>query len=256
MSAGGSSLARGHRRRKPSRRRSSTDGDKSNVSVTNFASCGGKTLLEMQFSEGEEEEAAEKTEDPIGKKLMVSVDPSEKSEFILPGPSSSSPCREASTFQTSVSAIEQDEDYQPTTDDIRIMQRDLVYDRGDDVDIDDSLTSADENVNEEDDSLNDTLQTVRTVDSPHRDYCLRSKKDGEADCCVGLTPSLLHMLNEDGVDFGGGWDDKDPTLAQAMKFPLQLGENDPDEQIYLSFLKSLFDSAPSVSSPRVRYPSN
>ncbi|VDD80078.1 unnamed protein product [Mesocestoides corti] len=188
------------------------------------------TFLEMHFSEGEDEDGAENiAEKETGNAPALGTDDG--------------------NFH------QRDEDYQPTADDFTLLQRDLYYDR-DDVEMKSVSSGMAGGVEDEEDTLNDSLQTVEPFDSPHREYYLRSRKNddiGMQNCCAGLTPSLLHMLDEYDVNFDA---DMDSTgFAEAISGPNRAADIDPEDQIYSNFLKSLYGSTPpepSLSSPNFK----
>ncbi len=227
----GIDISKGRHRKRSGKHHSSSTSEKKAQAKKRRA----KTLLEMHFSDGDEEGEEEE------ERGTVEDNPTDSpNDPIIEVSAPTSPVHEAP---------HRDEDYQPTAQDWGLVQRDLFYDR-EDVDVAGSTG----NSSSDDDSLNDTMQTVEPIESPdHRDYFLRSRRNegDNQECCIGLTPSLLHMLDEDDpVGFGNQMDDG--NLAQSMTAGLtgKAGETDAEDQIYTSFLQSLFESGPPISSPR------
>ncbi|KAL5106106.1 hypothetical protein TcWFU_002521 [Taenia crassiceps] len=146
-------------------------------------------------------------------------------------------------------ANQRDEDYHPTADDINLMHRDIYYDL-EDIEAKSVSSSALEGEDDEVDSPTTSLCTVEPFNSPHRDYYLRSRKGDDAsmqDCFGGLTPNILNMLDEDDPNMNAEIDAL--KFAESMSASNACVENDPEDQIYTSFLKSLFESSPQKTIP-------
>lgn len=183
------------------------------------------TLLDMDFSDGDDE--------------VECGDMSNTEKAVEP--------TDADVISTSVNNVachQRDEDYHPTADDITLMQRDLYYDL-EDTEAKSVSSSALEEGGVEVDSPTTSLCTVEPFDTPHRDYYLRSRKDDDTsmqDCFGGLTPNILNMLDEDDPNMNAEMNAS--KFAESMSAPNVGGENDPEDQIYTSFLKSLFELSP------------
>ncbi|VDK37707.1 unnamed protein product [Taenia asiatica] len=191
------------------------------------------TLLDMDFSDGDDEVECE-GEIKNTEKVVESTAADAISSSV-----------------NNVAAHRRDEDYHPTADDISLMQRDLYYDL-EDTEAKSVSSSALEEGYDEADSLTTSLCTVEPFDTPHRDYYLRSRKVDDAsmqDCIGGLTPNILNMLDEDDPNVNVEMDAL--KFSESMSAPNVCVENDPEDQIYTSFLKSLFELSPqkTISSP-------
>ncbi|VDM34277.1 unnamed protein product, partial [Hydatigera taeniaeformis] len=200
----------------------SSDGDFSQQKPT--------TLLDMDFSDGDDD--AECGVD--GANIEKSIEPTT-------GDGVSASFNNATGHQ-------RDEDYHPTADDISLMQRDIYYDL-EDTEVKSVSSSALEGEDDEVDSPTTSLCTVEPFDTPHRDYYLRSRKSDDAsmqDCLSGLTPNILNMLDEDDPHVDAGVDAL--KFAESMSASNISIENDPEDQIYTSFLKSLFESSPQKTN--------
>ncbi|VDN99075.1 unnamed protein product [Rodentolepis nana] len=138
---------------------------------------------------------------------------------------------------TSTSPRQRDEDYQPTDEDITVIRRDILYDL-------EGVETKSSSTEDDDDSLNESFVTVASGDSPQRDYYLRSRKSDER-CLAGLTPNILHMLDEDdpvaettterdAQHFADSF-----ANATAAVNNLTNETDDPDEEMYALFIKSI-----------------
>ena len=191
------------------------------------------TLLDMNFSDGDDEE------EPT---IVKSVE-----------------SRVVENTSDSVFSHVRDEDYQPTIEDMNIMHRDILYDLEDtEIKSISSSGKEDQDIGDDLDSPTSSLCTVEPLDSPHRDYFLRSRKSDEVnmqDCLSGLTPNILNLLDEDEGD--EEVEINAQRFADALSAPNNFNEADPEDRIYTSFLKSLVDSTidlpPDISSPQMRF---
>ena len=180
------------------------------------------TLLDMHFSDGEDEEELKSVEATEGSAPREGCDP------VVPHP--------------------RDEDYQPTVEDMNIMHRDILYDL-EETDLRSVCGSAqeDQEVGDDSDTSASSLYTVEPLSSPHRDYFLRSRKSDEVnmqDCFGGLTPNLLNLLDED--EGSEEVERNAQRFADALTATNNCNDTDPEEQIYTSFLKSLVDSTSNL----------
>ncbi|CUT99232.1 conserved hypothetical protein [Echinococcus multilocularis] len=207
---------------KGNHRKSSLEGD--------FLHQKPNTLLDMDFSDGDDEvECGDMTNlEKVVETTAVEVVPTPIDNGI---------------------GRQRDEDYHPTADDISLMQRDLYYDLEDTEAKSVSSSALEEEEEGEADSPTTSLCTVEPFDTPHRDYFLRSRKGDDAsmqDCLGGLTPNVLSMLDEDEPNMGAEMDAL--KFAEAISAPNASVENDPEDQIYTNFLRSLFESSPQETS--------
>ncbi|VUZ43540.1 unnamed protein product [Hymenolepis diminuta] len=178
------------------------------------------TLIDMNFTDEDEDEDAEKVVEKVQPKL---------------GPSNIASAEE--TTSTSMDQRLNDEDYRPTDEDITVMRRDILYDL-------EGVEAKSSSTEDDGDSLNESFVTVASLDSPQRDYYLRSRKSDEG-CLAGLTPNILHMLDEDDPvaetaterDAQHFADSFANATAAATNFSSET--NDPEEQMYALFIKSI-----------------
>nr|CDS31069.1 conserved hypothetical protein [Hymenolepis microstoma] len=132
---------------------------------------------------------------------------------------------------------QRDEDYQPTDEDITVIRRDILYDL-------EGVEAKSSSTEDEDDSLNESLVTVTSLDSPQRDYYLRSRKSDER-CLAGLTPNILHMLDEDDPVAETTTERDAQHFADSFANATAAANNltnetdDPEEEMYAMFIKSI-----------------
>lgn len=210
---------------------------KNNEETTGSKSTGpvAATLLDMNFSDEEDDKSR-----------------SPKSE------NANAPVEVETEVVSSASHVgcQRDEDYHPTADDLSLLRRDILYDMQDvEAKSESSRDEFEADFDDEDDSdsQNASFCTIEPFDTPHREYYLRSRKRDEG-CLAGLTPNILHMLDEDDPDADAAERDAQ-RFADSFVAANTSTENDPEEQIYANFLQSLYSNSPrsetNVSTPHV-----